>query len=393
MTNLDYLYSPDAAKDFFGKNYFVDRKLHFQIIEHGTILPHKHMYIDGQWTWGFGGIVDSKNNFIKSSFVNEGAGAAYTPTEEIQHNPATVVYLGLFYPVWGHAIADNVRRLWFLTSDVFKTYFKNCPLVYIPWGGVFSLENQRNFRRLLEILDIDLNRLQPIYHPVQYENIIMPDGSFAGGKFTTEYRETIDRIRNFATKNQKPTSSKKVYYFYGTAQTGEERIAEYFKSKGYEIISPEKLTTDEQLNWLINCESFASTLGSCSHNSVFLRDNTEVILIPRAANRFTGVQQVLDQMHSSNSIYIDSSISVFETFNGPYCFIISRQLKKFFGDEFESYSEDDFKTFLTYIRNAMSRGFKLNEQAIKYYTPIYYDFLNQLNQRKDLLQAYGINIA
>ena len=135
MTNFDYLYNKDAAKDSFGKNHFVDKKLHFKIIERGTILPHKNIYVNGLWTWGFGGIVDSRNEFIKSSFVANGAGAAYTPVESVKYSPATVVYLGLFFHVWGHCITDNIRRLWFLKSDIFKTYFKNCPLVYIQWGG------------------------------------------------------------------------------------------------------------------------------------------------------------------------------------------------------------------------------------------------------------------
>lgn len=136
MTNLDYLYNKDASQKFFSKNYFVDRKLHFQIIDHGTILPHKHLYINGKWTWGFGGIVDRHNEFVKSSFVNCGAGDAYTPTEDIKNDSATVIYLGLFFHVWGHAITDNIRRLWFLKSEAFKRYFKDCRLVYVPWGGL-----------------------------------------------------------------------------------------------------------------------------------------------------------------------------------------------------------------------------------------------------------------
>lgn len=138
MNNFDYLYNPDAAKNTYDKDYFVDKKLHFRIIERGTILPHKHMYVNGQWTWGFGGIVDSKNNFVKGSSVSEGGGEVYTPMEEIQHRNLTVVYLGLLYPVWGHAITDNLRRVWFLKSDVINSYFKNCPVVYLPWGGLFT---------------------------------------------------------------------------------------------------------------------------------------------------------------------------------------------------------------------------------------------------------------
>ena len=258
-------------------------------------------------------------------------------------------------------------------------------------GGGYLIEYQKNFHRLLEILEIDVKRLQPIVHPVQFENIILPDESFAE-TFTNEYVEMINRLRDFALKNQQPNAGKKVYYFYGTAQFGEERLAEYFRSKGYEIISPEKLTTDEQLNALINCDSFASTLGSCSHNSVFLRDNAEAIFIPRAANRIPDYQQKFNQVHPINANYIDSSLSIFEKMNGPYCFIISEQLKKFFGEEFTGYTEDDFKVFLSYIRFCLERGYTLNQDALAYYEPVFKNFLEQLRQRDDLLKAYNITL-
>ena len=396
MVNLDHLYNKDIAQKFFDKNYFVDRKLHFQIIERGTVLPHKHMYINRQWTWGFGGIVDNKNNFIESSFVRYGAGAAYTPTEDVKYIPQTVVYLELFIPNWGHNITDNFRRLWFLKSKTFKDYFKDCQIVYIPWGGEISINYHQNFKRMLEILEIDSSKLYPITHPVQFENIILPDESYSLQPkifFTAEYCETIDYVRNFALKNRTQTDAKKIYYFHGRNQLGEERLAEYFRSKGYAIISPEKLTLDEQLNLLINAESFASTLGSCSHNSLFMRDGMEVILIPRVVNRFTtGRQDLIEQMRKSNSVYVDSSLSVFEKVNGPYCYIISEQLKNFFGDEFTGYTDDDFKVFLTYIKYCLKNGFAVNKGVMQNYGLIYQEFLSQLKERTDLTTAYGVNL-
>ena len=83
MVNLDYLYNPAAAKPHFEKNYFVDKKLDFQVIEHGTIIPYKKM-IDGKYGksgWGYGGIVDSEDKFIESSFVYAGCGSPYTPPQ------------------------------------------------------------------------------------------------------------------------------------------------------------------------------------------------------------------------------------------------------------------------------------------------------------------------
>ena len=80
MVNIDYLYNPDAAKPLFEKNYFVDKKLGYQVIEHGTILPYNSTNDEGKITWtGFGGIVDAKGKYLSESYVHVGLGGAYTP--------------------------------------------------------------------------------------------------------------------------------------------------------------------------------------------------------------------------------------------------------------------------------------------------------------------------
>ncbi len=279
-----------------------------------------------------------------------------------------------------------------MKSAEFNHDFKNRPLVYIPFEGQ-PLEQQKNFRRLLEILEVDIYRLQPITQPTRFENIILPDESFfvINGRhnFTDEYRETIENIRSFALRNKKITSLNKIYYFYGRHQFGEERLAKYFQSKGFTPILPEKLTVDEQLNLLINAEVFASTVGSCAHNSLFLRDNAEAIFIPRFANSIY-LQPLLDQVHPINANYVDSSMSIFNVNHDSFCFLISRQLKQFFGDKFDGYEEDDFKIFLQYIAYSIRTGRTINPKQVNGYGAIYKDFLEQLSRRKDLLNAYGV---
>lgn len=88
MINLDYLYNPEIAKSHFDKNYFVDKKLGFSVIENGTILPHKDVYVDGKWTWGKGGIIDSNGKFIKDSHVLYGIDKHYTPPPRNRFNIA-----------------------------------------------------------------------------------------------------------------------------------------------------------------------------------------------------------------------------------------------------------------------------------------------------------------
>lgn len=79
MINIDYLYDPTFAKSFFGKNYFVERKLGFQVIEKGTILPHKWTAPPGKWSWGAGGIVDGNGEYVTSSFFYRSGDHNYTP--------------------------------------------------------------------------------------------------------------------------------------------------------------------------------------------------------------------------------------------------------------------------------------------------------------------------
>lgn len=232
---------------------------------------------------------------------------------------------------------------------------------------------------------------------MKFRNIILPDESFFFDNaqsirmFTNEYRETIERVRHYAQKNFTPLDNNKYYFFHGLNQIGEERLAKYFESKGYRIILSGNIDLDSELNVLANCESFASTLGSCSHNVVFMKDNAEVILIPRSCY-LTGHQDPLDQMRNNNVTYIDSSLSIFQPSNGgPFCYIISNQLKKFFCDECTGeYSDEDFINFLLHVKRCMSKGLKPPEETLKYYATILPEFRSQLLKRQDLMKKVGI---
>ena len=84
MTNLDYLYNPNIAKTYREKNYLVDEKLGFQIIEQGTILSHKganakNLPFGGLGADVLGGIVDSKGNSVENTFVADTINKPYTP--------------------------------------------------------------------------------------------------------------------------------------------------------------------------------------------------------------------------------------------------------------------------------------------------------------------------
>ena len=138
---------------------------------------------------------------------------------------------------------------------------------------------------------------------------------------------------------------------------------------------------------MINAESFASTIGSCSHNSIFLRDGTEAIFIPRAYDKFEYYQQILNQVHPLKEIYIDSSLSIFSEsqISGDYFYITSKQLRNFFGDKFYGYDEEDLKNFSLYVEDMVSKKRIVHLQAKEYYRSILPGFMAQFNEYKNLI--------
>ena len=298
-----------------------------------------------------------------------------------KHVHSTVVYAGVFCNVWGHFITDSTKMLWFLRSKDYTENLSGCLIVYVPMAG-FKLKG--NHRRFIEILGLNPEKFIPVNELTRYDSIIVPDEAFfymEGARFFTDaYRAMIDEVRDFAENNCKPSDKKKVYYSYAGYRNGktfgEDKLERYFVSKGYEIVHPEKLSLDEQLNILINCESFASTLGSCSHNMLFLRDDTEVILIPRS-NYMNGYQETINQLHTQRISYVDASFSVFTNefpWCGPFLYFVSSNLRKYFHDE-DTSAIIDVSDFMRYLK---ANPYASNPDAYKYYSVIASEYFSQL---------------
>ena len=392
MINYDGLYNKDYFSDKLkDENHFSDKKLHFKIIENATILPHKGL----PDSLGFGGIVDSNGNFIEESFIHPSKDRAYTPHEELIFITEPVIYFGMLVNIWGHCLTDNIKRLWFFFSELYDKEFKKVPILYNRmWYGIVP-----NFARLLQVMGIDPNLLHPIVKPLKCQFVILPDESIfsaqmGGGTglfYTAEYVDTIERARQFAQKNFSTLPNKKFYFFHGRNQIGEERIAGYLETKGYEIIHPLKLSIDEQLNILANCESFVSQVGSIAHNTLFVKDGTECVFIPRTSDGATNnYQAAINQMRNLNATYIDSTLTIFGGL-GPYCYIVSENLRKHFNDDVtEKYTDEDFETFLVYLKYAKSRGLSENPSEIAYLRNVLPEFMEQLKKRDDLMKKIGV---
>lgn len=358
MTNYDLLYQKTYFDSQINEGtHLFQKELLIKRIENGFILPFK-----SENGANLGGVVDLNMRYVEGTGLYRGYGGGYSfGKKDCVQSEDKVLFIGFFVDVWGHWLTDCLKHIWFLLTDDYEQKYSGYKVVYIPANGfVFS----DNVKGLFEILGLDYEKWIPITSLSCFSEILIPDECFFrddDGKiwFTAEYREMIGKLRKYAVEHKTETGIRKVYYTYAKyakfKQIGEYKLERFFRKMGYEVISPEKLDFKQQLNLLTNCTHFATTIGSSAHNTVFLPDNTEIILIPRGCY-LNAYQLALDELNDQQIFYIDSSLSVMLKKNnpeeGPFFYYISEELMGFFGEQADDrrYWKENFRDFEFYIR-------------------------------------------
>jgi len=381
-SNYEYLYSKENVIDI---EHYSNNKLNYKIYKNGYFLPH---IISG--SEGFGGICDKEGNFVRGTHVNGTGDFSYSfDKTKVKKSDEKVIYLGIWHNAWGHCITDDLKLLWFLFDERING-FTDYTYVYDVTEPQTGIEGWTSFLKLLEIIGIDPKKMKNISEVTQFEEIVVPDESFFADDnqnifYTNEYKNLIDRVRKYSQDHFVPNKEyEKIYLAYksGTKDknVGLEKFEPFFASKGYKIIYPEKYTLEEQLNMFWNCKELVSTIGSCSHNSIFLREHTKLVLIPRSWY-LNPYQDALNEMVELDVFYIDSSLSLFNNplvpTVGPMYFFISEELLRYYdvdmkgNNKFWKRNLKDLPGYLDYGFNMIKRPINpprdYNERFFYYY--------------------------
>lgn len=309
--NFSYIY-PEmdliTRKEAYVKR-LLEKDLSFQSFDNAYVLPSKDLWKDGKC---FGGVVSEKGEFIESSAWHEGKRCDKYDFDENSaiERDDVAIYMGFYNPCWGHAITDNLKKLWFVETDICKKF--------IAEGAIFiylTVSNQpmpEYINRLFELAGVELASFELVTELSRFKKIIIPDNSFIADNgqrlFTKEYKKTIETIKINCSET-KEILPEKIYFtrtkIINDRDFGEKTIERVFKKKGFFIVSPELFSVEEQINMLSHCHSFAATEGSISHNAVFCNSGTAVTII-RKCNDVNKYQMAVNEAADVNVTYIDA---------------------------------------------------------------------------------------
>lgn len=280
------------------------------------------------------------------------------------------IYVGHLLNIWGHCITDNLKKLWFLRTDLCKSLLSDGYEIYCTiHNGTFLIPN---FCQLLEYLGLDASKFKIISEETPFEELFVPQNSLSDNhQCYREYKELIDEIWS-----KIPVSStsinRKVYFsrsrFGNRRDFGERYIENVFRGLGYSIIYPELLSLAEQLYILKNCESFAATEGSISHNVMFCKDGTECIIL-RKTRSCNGYQYTANHLRDLNLVYVDVHLSIFNIFDnafGPFFLYVNQNVVDFAKERGLTIKKHFPKlTFLNYLLHTLYYAIRYRQKVLK----------------------------
>ncbi len=254
------------------------------MVTDGIILP-RQMAENGP-RWGLGGVCDSNNQFVEESYYDGGwatQGGYYEwNDDEEEYIDEEAVYIGLFFPHWGHFIIDQTTRLWPLPllckeQGTFKVAFLGEEMP------------QNNFLRFFELLGIQKEQLLQIKKPTRFRKVLIPEQSFKSCEwYTREFVEMFDHIVEKVLQGSSETGINhregKVYFTRrelnkaASSEFGEKYFEKRFIRDGFQSRAPEKLSLDEQIRFWNNTSHIACLNGSIPLSVVFCT-NPELRLI------------------------------------------------------------------------------------------------------------------
>ncbi|MDO4497753.1 MAG: glycosyltransferase 61 family protein [Bacteroidales bacterium] len=290
----------------------IDKTLGCQCFENAYVLPSKDLWKDGKC---FGGVVTQENAFVESSAWHEGKRCDKYDFDPAQakHESSVAIYMGFYFSCWGHAITDNLKKLWFLETNECKSLIKQgAKLIYLTTN---NSPQPAYVKRLFQLAGVNLDDFILVTEITRFDKIFVPDNSFIADEgqrfFTQPYIETINRIKwnVSAMLSGTETLPSKIYFtrthIKSLRDWGEKSIERAFQKKGYTVIAPEEETVEAQIAFMMHCTHFATTEGSISHNVVFCEPGVEIAIV-RKCNDVNKYQMAVNEVADVNVTYIDA---------------------------------------------------------------------------------------
>lgn len=230
--------------------------------------------------YGAGGVMVNDIIVSESVIPNAFGGAYIFNRDSAQKLSGKIIHIPIIKDHWGHFLIDVLCRFWFLVLPEYKDCIITCCV---------NLKTSRltgNYLQVLRLLGV-MDRLYIVTAPIRCDKILIPDCSFGFNRSWNSKYSAIIRLLLSRIKIEKKYAGKNIYFtrtrFLKSRiyEIGEKQIEKVFKDIGFEILSPELLSIEEQISCFQTAKEIVSLSGTIPHNIVFARDGLLFTILNR----------------------------------------------------------------------------------------------------------------
>lgn len=157
------------------KSHLYDKPLECLDIEHGIVLPSKDWTQEGLL---YGGVCDSKGNFVEESGFRERGNLPYSyDASNVIYKDEEVLFIGFFLNCYGHGITDHIKKLWFLETQEYKNLIAQNPQMQVIYIVEKNLPLPSWQKEIFHLAGIDYNSWEQIKNLTCYKHIYIPENS------------------------------------------------------------------------------------------------------------------------------------------------------------------------------------------------------------------------
>lgn len=184
------------------------------------------------------------------------------------------IYMGHFMAHYGHFLTEGISSFWALK------HFKGAIPVFHPF--VFGVDVKEFMLPFFKAHDIDVDNIHIIREKTRFEHIAIPERTFHLND--TVHQEFISIIRHVKhALGIKKKEARKIFLSRarlentGRAIENEKEIDIAMAQLGFEILHPQEISINKQIEIYASTHIMAGFSGSALHNCLFMDEGSVVI--------------------------------------------------------------------------------------------------------------------
>lgn len=276
--SLTLAYAAAAAVDY---RRAAEPAVHF--VNNAVILPLKRQKNSRGENVFVGGVIDANGCFFVPSAhihsLDDDIGSLKSGYEfdenGVVEDARSVIYGGVLYDHFGHALVESLNRLWYVLEQSGKTD----PVVFLR-------ESNKPIRpQIADMLALSGlgGRLLFIEQPTRFAKVAVPEqSSVLTGYYTDKFLKPFDAISAaVAAKTFDKVYLSRRKYKGGITMIGEDLLEKVFASNGWRVVYPERLPLGEQIAYVKGAKRIAYVMGSAIHLALFAAEGAESVVLER----------------------------------------------------------------------------------------------------------------